>query len=964
MFFRLARFLVLLTPLVMTPVAPSMAFADAQESALRLHPEATFFALGLLVALASLVVCLLLKQRRTEIAFTEKESETRFRELFDASIDGIVIAEMNGSIIDANPAFLDLLGCRNLAELPREISLSPDTPEVSRSGWPNPETEEEPQQAGAEEVLREYVRADGERILVGLHVRSRRNAEGKPIGLWALVRDNSSRKKTEDALHKNMNLLRNIIDSSSDLIFVKNLNRETILCNEACMRNIVNHFDSGNNIPSAEGFPTGLDHEDLSALEGRTSRFSISIPIDGALRVFDVTKRPLVDDSGNIIGLLGIAHDSTEYRLAAKALEESRQKLSAILDSMDDAIYSLDAESLGLIQTNSAISEIFGLPQEAFYENSARYLLAVHPDDRTATEQLMLRIRELKEIDTTYRIIRPDGEVRWITDRSRLFSDEWGKPIRIDHIFSDITEKKAAEDAMLEAWARYERIVNFMKSGVIICRGIDDGNDYIIDEFSPAAEKISRLERTSAIGKRLVDCFPGVAELGFPNLMRNVFLTGIPEEIRRGYYHDNKRRGWRDYFIYRLPTDEIVILYDNITEQVEAEEDNQRLEIQLRQAQKLEAVGTLAGGIAHDFNNILSPIIGYTEMVVGGLAQEDINRQDLLQVLFAAYRAKELVKQILAFSHLDEEQLKSPVEIGAIIKEVMKLLRASLPSTIRIKQNIAQGVVLADSTQIHQVVVNLCTNAAHAMEDRGVLGVEFGEVELTERDVCALSLTGIEPGIYLKLSVSDTGHGMDEATMERIFDPYFTTKKIGKGSGLGLSVVHGIVKRHDGTVSVRSRPGEGSTFSVFLPKALAASSAPGEDTSELATGSEKILIVDDERIVLEPTEKILRKLGYRTAAYTNPAEAFAVFKSTPEDFDLLLTDYTMPNMTGLELVAQIRTLRPHMPVILVTGYSDRISEEAVEDLGIEFSMKPLEMGKMSETVRRTLDAAKERRTVD
>lgn len=522
----------------------------------------------------------------------------------------------------------------------------------------------------------------------------------------------------------------------------------------------------------------------------------------------------------------------------------------------------------------------------------------------------------------------------------------------------EIAERRRAEAAIQDARERYQNMFRFMKNGVAVYRSIDDGEDFIIEDFNPVAERISRVDRATLVGKRASECFPRFKELGVLSAMQRVFRTGEPESISH-YYRDDVREGWREGFMYRLPTGEVVTIYDDVTDRIRAEEERKRLESQLRQAQKLKAIGTLAGGIAHDFNNILGPIIGYTELALLDIARRPPRRQDLQEVLKAAHRAKYLVKQILAFSHHGQEQERTITNIDSIVKEALDLLRASLPATIEVRQNIERGWALADATQIHQVLINLCTNAAQAMDERGVLEVGLACVDLGQSDLAALSIPDILPGSYLRLRVSDTGCGMSADIMERVFDPYFTTKEVGKGSGLGLSIVHGIIKRHEGAVTVHSRPGNGSTFEIYIPALEERMLSPAASVPDLPGGNERILVVDDEEAMADLGARILRQLGYQATAVTNSRQAWDLFCSKPDDFDLVMTDYTMPDLTGADLSAKIHDIRPHMPVILLTGFSEKVTEETAGELGISaFAMKPLEMSQLAELVRCVLDGKK------
>ncbi|MEN6440007.1 MAG: ATP-binding protein [Syntrophobacter sp.] len=389
----------------------------------------------------------------------------------------------------------------------------------------------------------------------------------------------------------------------------------------------------------------------------------------------------------------------------------------------------------------------------------------------------------------------------------------------------------------------------------------------------------------------------------------------------------------------------------DITERRKAEADKQRLELQLRQSQKLEAIGTLAGGIAHDFNNILSPIIGFTEMALADIPRTSQMSDNLEEVLKAANRARDLVKQILFVSRYVPEQQRAAVDLSSVVSEALKFLRALLPTTIEIRRNLEKGVVLADVTQIHRVLMNLCTNAAHAMNDRGILDVQLSRVDLGKSDLADRSIVDLRPGSYLELCISDTGSGMDTATMERIFDPYFTTKEVGKGSGLGLAVVRGIVKKHDGAISVRSEQGKGTTFRVYLPLMEASVDRTADTVKALPTGNERVLLVDDERVVAEMGKAVLDRLGYRVTTETDSLRALDIFRSRPDEFDLIITDYTMPHLTGIDLSREMHLIRPDIPIILCTGYSQEVTLESAAKLGVELVMKPFAMKEIAVLIR-------------
>jgi len=376
------------------------------------------------------------------------------------------------------------------------------------------------------------------------------------------------------------------------------------------------------------------------------------------------------------------------------------------------------------------------------------------------------------------------------------------------------------------------------------------------------------------------------------------------------------------------------------------------LEERLRQAQKMEAIGTLAGGIAHDFNNILAAIIGYAELSCSQQNLDSGLRYNLEQILKASNRAADLVRQILAFSRKSLQEQK-PVEFNKLLKESVQLLRASIPTTIDIQLKLPEEkvMIMADASQMHQVIINLCTNAAQAIGDRqGLITIQLGVCELQEKD------GELEPGSYAKLTVQDNGPGIPSEIIGHIFEPFFTTKPVGKGTGMGLAVVDGIVKSHHGAVRVTSQPGAGATFDIFIPQLFHTDHHhPVADQEPLPCGTERILFVDDEVFLVDTSRRLLTGLGYQVTAVQSSREALALIRENPEGFDLIITDQTMPGMSGIELARAILKIRPTMPIILCSGYSDAVTPERATAEGVRFFLyKPVDKHTLATTLRQAL----------
>jgi len=396
----------------------------------------------------------------------------------------------------------------------------------------------------------------------------------------------------------------------------------------------------------------------------------------------------------------------------------------------------------------------------------------------------------------------------------------------------------------------------------------------------------------------------------------------------------------------------------DISREKALDRDKALLERQLQQSQKMEAIGTLAGGIAHDFNNILGGIMGYAELARAQLDDPAAADRSLERLLQASHRAKELVRQILQFSRQSESGLK-PLAVAPAVRDALRLLRATIPTHIEIRPVIPDDdlQVLADATRIHQVLMNLCANAAHAMgEEGGELTVSLDPVDLAAPLACHGQ--ELPAGAYVRLQVADTGCGMGPADLERIFDPYYTTKPVGEGTGLGLAVLLGIVRGHRGGVAVQSAPGRGTVFSVYLPR-IEAGLAGGDDGVAVAPGGdERVLFVDDEEFYVDLARDLLGALGYRVTAVRSGPEALERFGRAPRDFDLVITDQTMPKLTARELARRLRVLRPDVPIILCTGFSEAVQDRSPQVLGVSRVLqKPMRLHELAVAIREVLAAA-------
>ncbi len=682
-------------------------------------------------------------------------------------------------------------------------------------------------------------------------------------------------------------------------------------------------------------------------------------------RWYDVYCRPLTLSDGQPMATL-YCRDITDLKNMEQALKESNARFQEIAANLPGGIFQLRRSPDGTI-TLPFISDIpfekYGIPRELILENHKFISDLLHPEDlNAALERLNESITNFSPIDHQFKIKVPSGEVYWLqaTSTPKLQADG---SIIWNGVVLDITERRLAEEALRSSEKRLSLAMHASNDGIW---------DYNLHtgkmHFSP-----SYYTMLGYAPYELPQSFQTWLDLMHPEdredavNKRKLYIEGYHEQYEAEFRMRTRNGLWR-WILSRgkiVERDQdnhplrMVGTHIDITERKEVEEREKIYEERLFQGQKLEAIGTLAGGIAHDFNNILSAIIGYTELLEDDIPEQSIQYSHLQEILKAGNRARDLIKQILAFSRQAEIE-KRPVQVHLIIKETLKLMRSSIPSTIKIVRRIdpKAGLVMADPTQMHQIIMNLCTNAFHAMEViGGTLEVELVPVDLDSSFTD--SHPQIAPGAYIRLKVSDTGNGIDPKIIDRIFDPFFTTKEVGKGTGLGLATVHGIVSVLNGTITVESLLGKGTTFTVYLPRLTANDCTFETVKTALPRGrGEHILLVDDEDAIVRLSKQLLERLGYKVTCRTESTQALLTFKQDPHLFDLIITDYTMPDMTGIQLAEEIFRIKPDIPMILCTGYSEIISEEKARKIGIrEYIMKPVVKNEIAGIIRKVLDSS-------
>lgn len=665
----------------------------------------------------------------------------------------------------------------------------------------------------------------------------------------------------------------------------------------------------------------------------------------------EVTSSEVKDETGTTIGFVGFARDVTARKKAEQELRISEEKYSKLFNSEIDAIIVVDAKTQKIIDANEAFLKLYGYTRKESTQLKVPDISA-EPEQTASTIQktaraghMRIRKRHHRKKDGTEIIVDIAAATFMLQDRTIIFA-------RI----KDITELVNSGKKLIELEKRYR--IAFTTSPDAININKMDGTYVDINE---GFTKLTGYTREDAIGKSSIDMNIWADPEDRRTLMQGLLRSRHVENLEADFRMKDgsiKTALMSANILLLNGEPHILSITRDITARKKAEEEKTRLETQLRQIYKMEAIGTMAGGIAHDFNNILTIILGNADLARFVLQDNKPAKQYIEKIVEASGRAKEMVRQILAFSRQAKQDL-IPVKPHMVFGETLKLLRSTIPSSVDIQQDLDRQcpTIKADPTQLHQVLMNLCTNAAHSMDDKGTLTISLREVKLNSSD--ARRRGNIQPGSYAMLTVTDSGKGMSPEVVERIFDPFFTTKKVGEGTGMGLSVVHGIVQNHGGAISVESRPGQGTTFMVYFPAIKEAPAVIKDIDAPKHLGDERILFVDDEEDLASLVAEMLRLHGYQVTSMTSGIAALETFTAAPHDFDMVITDQTMPKISGMDLAEALLKVRPDLPIILCTGYSAKISHEAAAKIGIaEYFLKPFNAKELLRSIRKVLDSRK------
>jgi PAS domain S-box-containing protein len=814
---------------------------------------------------------------------------------------------------------------------------------------------------------------NGERVSLWGKASPFYDGEGRVVGAIESIRDVTQRKIIEEELRKSQEKIRDIYENVTDFLYVHDLEGTFLESNffrktsygytkKEIKKLTVHDFLADEERPFFNDFIARIVEKGWAK-----GTFRVKAK-DGSIRILEYSDTLIRDEHGRPALIRGSARDVTERVLAEQKLRESEQRYRLLSENIRDIIWIADL-NMKYTYVSPSAPRFRGFTVDEIMNQSLAESLA--PESYALAAQLLAeevgRERSGQRHDPDWsktielEMNRKDGSRFWVEVVVSLLRNTEGEAVSILGVTRDITERRKAQDSLKRSEERFrslfenspdanmlmeaERIVDCNEAAVALFRA--DAKDDIVGrhpwELSPELQPDGR--PSSERARALIRAVQEQGSMQFEWLVLALDGTPLTLEVSATI----------------IPKAGKKILFAScrdITEHKKAEEERRVYEARFMRSQKLEAIGTLAGGIAHDFNNILSAIIGYAELALDDIEKNSPAVRCIDEVLKGGDRARNLVSQILTFSRQIQSE-KKVVRMDIILKEALKLLRSSIPTTIRIVQNISPRTpaVLADPTHIHQVIMNLCTNAYQAMLERGgtlTVSLEQREVD----DDFAREHPSLAPGIYSVLTVADTGHGMNQEIMNRIFEPFFTTREKTRGTGLGLSTVHGIVVALEGTVMVRSVVKEGSTFSVFLPAHEGGAPEEDESRAPLHRGNgERILLVDDETAILTFAKGMLEPLGYAVTAVDSSADALNLFSSDPDAFDLVITDQTMPLLTGMDLAARMLSIRPDLPVILATGFSETVSPEEALRNGIRVYLeKPFSRKALSSAIKNALSA--------
>ena len=879
-----------------------------------------------------------------------ESNEKRHRIILKSAMDGYLLTNIEGRLLEVNDAYCRMSGYSEDELLTMRVSDLEVTEE--------PDLVAEHIQTvvlqGSDRFESKHRRKDGTVFDIEASIQFRPEKGGQCV---CFFRDITERKKAEKDLKESEERFRYLSDGSMEAIFFTK-DGFCLEVNQVAVE-IFGYDDRsefigmfGTDIIAPESHSIVKSHMLTGTFEPYEA---VGMRKDGTRFPISIRAKAMPYKDVGIVRVTSIT-DITKIKQAEKALRESEEDLKESQRIAHVGSWRLDLTSNQVVWSEE-LYRLYGLdptsPPPPYTEHQKLFTAE-------SWSKLSTALNNTKDTGIPYDLeletLREDGKRGWMWVQGEAIHDAMGVVVGLRGAVQDITERKQTEEALKASEKKYHSL--FDNAQVALFRNrLSDGKVLEINERYAKMAGYSNIEGCVAE-------FNAADAWADPNerkellriLQENGFVSDYETEIIR----KDGTNIWISFSATIFPEHGFLEgSIVEITERKRSEIQRKRLQAQLAQAQKMETIGTLAGGIAHDFNNILSPIMGHTEMLLADFPEESPLKFSLGQIYGASLRARDLIQQILTFSRQNCSELKL-MKVQHIAKEVLKLIRSVIPASIEIRSDIYPDCspIKADPTKIHQLIMNLTTNSYHAMKETGgEMTVCLKEVALTASDIMEQGMT---PGQYVYLSVSDTGTGIADDIKEKIFDPFFTTKHEGEGTGMGLSVVHGIVKDAGGAIHLESKLGKGSTFHVYLPIAEPHSKPQTELEKEVIKGgTETLLLVDDDEVVINMEKQMLERLGYQVTSSSSSIEALNAFRANPDKFDLVITDMAMPKLSGDKLATEFIKIRPDIPILLCSGFSELMSEEKAQSLGIKgFLMKPIVISDLSKNIRDILDKAK------
>ncbi len=912
-----------------------------------------------------------LKQRMQELEYSEsdrkqaekalRQSEEKYRSIIENIQEGYFELDLAGNYTFANDA-----ECRNMG-YPREELIG-----MNNRQYQDERTVQEMNQRfrrlyrtgePIKALYVEIIRKNGTKGFNEVSVSLIRDAEGKPVGFRGISRDITEREQAEEALRESESKYRFMTDNVADIIWTvdMNLNFTYISPSVQRFRGLTVEEAMSQKIhealtPASLQYAFKVMEEENKALMDNPDRIRDKLTIeleeyckDGSTIWTENELKYLPGEDGKPIGIIGVTRDITERKRAERALRESEEKYRLVIENAKEGI--VIAQDMKLVFANRAAVDMIEYSEEM--SEPKPFTDFIHPDDRNMVVDHHIRRLKGEEVPPAYsfRILREDGTVKWVEFNTAVI--QWKERPATLSFLNDITARKQAEEALRKSEEFFKEITENSSDVIIIA---DKNGD--IKYCSRSIERFSGYKPEELIGKSgFTFIHPDDLERAVDDFGKAILTTdsAIPNEFRLVRKDGSTRYfdGMGKNLLDNPAVAGFIMNIRDITDRRRAEEEKRRLEERLQRAHKMEAIGTLAGGIAHDFNNLLMGIQGYTSLTLLTLDPDDPNRERLKRIQEQVQSGAELTRQLLGFARGGRYEVK-PADINDVIQKTSSMFgRTKKEITIHTKYETNLCPVEVDLGQMEQVFMNLYVNAWQAMPGGGNIYLETENVFLNNEKALLYS---VKPGKYVKITVTDTGTGMDEKTRERIFDPFFTTKAMGRGTGLGLATVYGIINGHKGMINVYSEIGHGTTFTIYLPASEKEVVKEETTAGTIDRGTETILLVDDEEIVLEVSRELLESLGYLVYAVGSGQEAIALFMGKRNEIDLVILDMIMPGISGGETFDRLREINPEIKVLLSSGYSLNGEAQTILDRGCKgFIQKPFQIEKLSQKVREMLD---------